>query len=275
MTDQCSSPGELVTSSSALGWGAVRAETYVDPAEVDAFQTRPSDDLLMVMVTKGVYDIESGKGRAQYRAGSVGITAPGNSSLLRWRSTSDERLESFHAHISGQMIAETAEALGKRGVPDLLSLDDPFVRTGLTTLNKALADGAPSLYADSIAQALAAHLLYGLRGEGTMGDRTVRKLTTYMKEHLHEEVSLDDLAAQANLSKFHLLRMFKAATGFTPHRYLVDLRMHHAAQLLRESPLSVLQVAIACGYRSPGQFAAAFRRVHGVSPLAYRGNSRR
>jgi AraC family transcriptional regulator len=269
----CSSPGQRVLSSDRLGWRSVRVQGFADPAEIGRFVTTASDDLLVVLVTKGNYVIESGKGRARYRPGSVGVTAPGNTTDLRWWSTSDEELESLHTHLSGELIARTAEALDQPGIPDVLQLDDLFVRSACQTLGRAARSGASGLYADSIAQALAAHLLYGVGSEVPAGERTIRKVTSYMREHLHEDVSLDDLAAQANLSKFHLLRMFKASTGFTPHRYLVDLRMRKAAELLRSTRQSVLRVAIECGYSSPGQFAAAFRRVHGVSPGVYRSNS--
>lgn len=84
-------------------------------------------------------------------------------------------------------------------------------------------------------------------------------------------MTLDDLAAQVNLSKFHLLRMFTKSTGSTPHRYLVGLRLGRAANLLRHSTMPVVRIAAECGYRSPGQFSAAFRRVHGMSPRDYRG----
>ena len=84
-------------------------------------------------------------------------------------------------------------------------------------------------------------------------------------------MTLDDLAAQVNLSKFHLLRMFAKSTGRTPHRYLVGLRPGRAANLLRHSTMPVVRIAAECGYRSPGQFSAVFRRVHGMSPRDYRG----
>jgi AraC family transcriptional regulator len=271
----CSSPGQRVLSSARLGWRMVQVQGYVDPAVVDPFTAEPSDDLLVVLVTKGSCVIESRKGRAAYRPGSVGVTPPGAATELRWRSTSDDKLESLHTHLSGALVTETAEAAGKAGLPDVLQLDDPFVRVACEALGRAAREGAPALYADSLAQALVAHLVFGVKTEAPAGDRAVRQITSYMSDHLHEDVSLDDLAGQANLSKFHLLRMFKQATGFTPHRYLVDLRMRKAADLLQDTRQSVLQVAIACGYRSPGQFAATFRRVYGMSPVVFRGNSGR
>jgi AraC family transcriptional regulator len=124
---------------------------------------------------------------------------------------------------------------------------------------------------------LATHLLYGSEvsmgadvRSSALGDTAIRRITAYMHEHLHEEVSLDDLSAHTNISKYHLLRSFAKSTGFTPYRYLVRLRMCRAANLLRDTGQPVLQISAACGYRSPGQFTAAFRRRFGASPTEFR-----
>jgi AraC family transcriptional regulator len=106
-----------------------------------------------------------------------------------------------------------------------------------------------------------------------LGRSTLGAVVGYLREHLAEDVTLDDLAAQANLSKYHLLRMFKKSTGDTPHQYLVGLRLGRAAKLLRHSQLPVARIAAECGYRSAGQFAAMFRRAYGMTPKDYRGTA--
>jgi AraC family transcriptional regulator len=105
---------------------------------------------------------------------------------------------------------------------------------------------------------------------GSLSRGSVKRIREHMLEHLAETVSLDDLAFVANLSKFHLVRSFKAATGTTPHQYLVALRMQAAADLLRSTQLPVKEVAIRCGYRSPSQFSTAVRSHHGVTPVEIR-----
>ncbi|MGS2616182.1 helix-turn-helix domain-containing protein [Micromonospora sp. LZ34] len=282
-------PSQRLLCSSELGWRGLLARSYRDPAQAEEFRTAQSPDLLFVLVTSGTYLIESRRGgrwrRAAYHPGSVGVTAPGNASVLRWRSTSGQPMESLHVHLDAGLLAETGRGLGGSQVrsgypafPDALSLDDPLVSAAGTMVLKALRQQAPPLYADSLAQMLATHLLY--RGAlespadavrpARLGAVRLRRVTEYMHEHLRHEISLDDLAAQANVSKYHFLRMFARETGFTPHRYLTRLRMRHAAGLLRDTDQTVLQIALACGYRSPGQFAAAFRRAYGRSPSRFR-----
>jgi AraC family transcriptional regulator len=227
--------------------------------------------------------IESRQGnrwrRATYHPGSVGATAPGRQSVLRWQTISAEPLESLHVHIRAGLVEDTAQELDAKGLhpPDALLVEDALVVETARVLERAVRQALPALYGDSVAQMLAVHLLYGMKSDESadrpsgLGEAALARITSYMKEHLHEDVSLDNLAAQANVSKYHLLRLFKAATGHTPHRYLIWLRMMHGAHLLRHTQQSVLQIAVACGYRSPGQFAAAFRRQYRASPSDFRG----
>jgi AraC family transcriptional regulator len=91
-----------------------------------------------------------------------------------------------------------------------------------------------------------------------------------MAEHVAEDFSLDRIAAQAGLSKFHFQRLFKSAMGVTPSRYHINLRMNLARRLLRETKKSVVDIALEVGYANPSHFAQLFRRETGLSPSDYR-----
>jgi len=267
-------PSRLVRDSGALGWRAVRVAQYADPGVAEEFETR-ADRLLVVLVTSGRYRIESRAGgswrRASYRPGSIGVTAPGNVSVLRWRSASSEAMESVHLHL------DPGGADGAR-FPDALTLHDEYVAASARALSRALASQAPALYADTLAQGLTAHLAYRFaRPAGRSGaalaplsDREVGRVVEYMRAHLGADVTVDELAAVARVSKFHFIRAFSAATGVTPYRYLRRMRLEVAAELLRRTPDAVARIALLCGYRSSGQFARAFRAEYGVPPQRYR-----
>ncbi|GAA1028401.1 AraC family transcriptional regulator [Virgisporangium ochraceum] len=265
-------PSRLLESSAGLGWRSVTVRSYADPPVAGPFTTR-SSDLLVVLVTAGRYRIESRHGRAwhgaDYRPGSLGITAPGNESVLRWRSTGGATMRSLHLHVDPALVPD-----GTR-FPDSLSVDDPFVTTSARALHDALRDGAPDLYADAVAEAMVAHLAYrtgsaAARPGPRLGRRDLDAVTAYMRANLANDLALADLGGLVNLSRYHFLRAFSASTGLTPHRFLTRLRMQAAEALLRGTDHSVLQVALACGYRSAGRFATAFRREYGSSPSAYR-----
>lgn len=89
-----------------------------------------------------------------------------------------------------------------------------------------------------------------------------------------EGENLDQIARAAGLSKFHLVRLFRAAFGTTPMKYAEGLRLERAAERLRISGALIEEVAFGAGYESLGAFGRAFRRRFGVSPGAYRRASR-
>jgi AraC family transcriptional regulator len=274
MTVSAELPAKLLESSTGLGWRRVEARRYADPAVAEEFESG-SDRLLLVLVTSGRYRIESRHGRSwrstAYRPGSLGLTAPGNRSRLRWRSTGIEPMESLHLHL------DPATA-GGAALPDALTVHDPFLLAGARALGSALAAGAPALYADSLARALVAHLIFGLprperRPEPAalpLGAAEVRRIDEYMRSRLGDNLTVDELAGIANVSKFHFIRAFAGTTGLTPYRYLRRLRMDAAADLLRTTNYSVARIAGMCGYRSAGQFAAAFRTEQRLSPAEFR-----
>lgn len=273
-------PATRTCDSDGLGWSTVLARTYVDDHVAPAFDTVPSDDLLLVVVRRGAGVMESRRGRSWdrglYREGSVGVTAPGTSSTLRWQTTSREPMVSSHVHVAAHVLAETSDALGVRPrLPDVLELGDPFAREAVLLLARGAERGASGLYADTVAQSLATHLLEATHRTAPpprlapgLSAAVLRDVHEHMHAHLADAIGLDDLAAVAHLSKHHFLRRFRAATGTTPHRALTELRMLRAAELLRAGR-SPAAVAIEVGYRSPSRFAERFRLTHGATPGAY------
>jgi AraC-like DNA-binding protein len=85
-----------------------------------------------------------------------------------------------------------------------------------------------------------------------------------------EPLGVDDLARAAGLSRAHFSREFRSAFGESPHSYLLTRRMERAAALLRTTDRSVADVCLSVGLQSIGSFTTSFKRIHGVSPTAYR-----
>ena len=104
---------------------------------------------------------------------------------------------------------------------------------------------------------------------------TVRRLAEicrYMEEHLDESLTISALSRRACLSTTTFKEGFRRLYGLPVHTWLRQRRMERAAELLRDSSLSVLGVAQSVGYGSASQFSAAFRRQYGVPPAQYRKN---
>ncbi len=144
-------------------------------------------------------------------------------------------------------------------------------------LGESALAGADQLYAETAAAYLAAHLLtrHGslpaprpVSGE----DMRVRNAISFINDNHHLPLALGDIAAVANLSPFHFLRVFKLATGQTPHRFLNTVRVNRARRYLERRDLSVTEIAHLCGFATPSRLATAFRQETGVSPSAYRNS---
>jgi AraC family transcriptional regulator len=97
-----------------------------------------------------------------------------------------------------------------------------------------------------------------------------RSIEAYIDGHLGADVSLHTLAALAHMSVDHFVRAFRAATGKTPHRFVLDQRLTRAAAMLKAQGASIADIARACGFRSAAHFSVKFRARLGVTPSQYR-----
>lgn len=96
-------------------------------------------------------------------------------------------------------------------------------------------------------------------------DPKIQQVLSYINENLTEELSVEQLAEQAYLSKYHFMRLFKAQTGSTVHAYVRQKRLLHAARLIREGA-SVGKAAADSGFGDYSAFHRAFRESFGISP---------
>ena len=272
----------MTECSQKAGWRSLLLRAYDDPPVVEPFTTPPTQDHLIVLVTKGtctVEDLHRGKWqKANYGPGSLGMTAPGEEATLRWRG--DTSLSTLQLHLPAESILRCNEDVVGRGAvsppfPNALSHDDSLLQQVILGVAARLREGAPEIYAESAAQFVTMHMLVRHAGHEITKARTrdearMQRVCDYMHAHLAEEVSLQDLAKVAYVSRFHLIRMFKQTYGETPYQRLTRLRIQRAQRLLATSDTPITQIALDCGSTNQAHFAAAFRRLVGLSPRAYR-----
>lgn len=102
------------------------------------------------------------------------------------------------------------------------------------------------------------------------GAALVGRATTYITRHLTEHLSTAKVAAALRVNPDYLSRVFRAVQGLTLTEFIQRRRLGDAAAMLRDSADPVAEIAWASGYASVGHFRRLFRRLHGVSPAAYR-----
>lgn len=275
-------PATLVQDSKDLGWQGVLCRTYREMPVTEAFESLATPDVGLIVVTSGTYLVETTRGHrwvsALFRPGSVALVLPHESGAVRWRSIGSEPMQSVHVHLADEVI-EQALASARRPalVRPMSGVDQqsPYLFHAARALEAAASDRTSSLLAESLGHGIAAHLALTSRpyadlgASPGLGPRALADVVEHMHEHLADDISLDQLASVAFLTKWHFLRQFKRSTGQTPHAYLRDLRVEHAKRLLAQGA-TVAAAAHGAGLGSASQLARTFRRALGMTPGAYR-----
>ncbi len=155
--------------------------------------------------------------------------------------------------------------------------ESPSIRSALRNL-WALCDdeGTPSQLLARAAGCEILAELWRLGGtpfvpaKGGLAPWAERRCLDLLRARLSEDLSLDELAAEAQLSPFHFARMFKQSVGVPPRVYLTRLRMERACELLETTDLPVTEIAQEVGYSSNQVLARVFVKHRRMSPTDYR-----
>ncbi|MFC0576598.1 helix-turn-helix domain-containing protein [Paraburkholderia solisilvae] len=106
--------------------------------------------------------------------------------------------------------------------------------------------------------------------KGGLAVATRRRLRDYIDTHLTQPLTLGELANVANLSEYHLSRMFRVSYGLPPHAWIAQQRIERARELLRTTTLPLADIAARCGYANASHFSHRFREAVGAAPIVYR-----
>ncbi len=134
------------------------------------------------------------------------------------------------------------------------------------------------LFAETLVTQIAIKLLWnysslprqGHTPEEKLADPRLRRVIEYLHGSFAEEISLDGLALVAGLSPNYFLHAFKQTTGQTPHRYLTELRIAKACELLHNPYWSIVEISLTVGFSSQSHLTTVFRRFVKTTPAAYR-----
>jgi transcriptional regulator GlxA family with amidase domain len=105
---------------------------------------------------------------------------------------------------------------------------------------------------------------------GGLPPRVVRRVREHIDAHIEKRISVEALAALANLSVCYFVRAFKQSVGVTPHDYLIRRRVERTMQLLSGTDMSLSEIALAAGFADQSHCARRFRQHVGMSPRHYR-----
>ena len=242
---------------------------------LDAYQ----DHGIRMALTPGFVDVGSRPSalkRVPYEGGEIRLYP---CDFEKWLGSADLRVLSIDICDA----ALTAACQAKRGEIELrrhADLADPRVVALVSAVNAERAAGFPSgrLFLDSVEQALALSLVdgYAVRRpspavyRGGLAPARLRKVTEFVQAKIDEDVTLEQMANSVSLSVAHFSQMFRKSTGQSPHQFVLRSRVERAKDMLRTADTRVLDVAVACGFKTQQHFARVFRQMCGVSPTEYR-----
>ncbi|MBO6155419.1 MAG: AraC family transcriptional regulator [Lachnospiraceae bacterium] len=105
---------------------------------------------------------------------------------------------------------------------------------------------------------------------GKRYNKFVRSITSYVREHLTEEINIDNMADELFISRSYLSSKFKKETGITLSQYIQEQRIKKAQELLKSSNKSILEISTFLGFSSQGYFQNVFKKIVGMTPREYR-----
>ena len=111
------------------------------------------------------------------------------------------------------------------------------------------------------------------QGRANKNSERIKAMLRFIHEHYREAMSVEQIAAHANVCRRECLRCFQEFTHMPPMQYVIHYRISNACQMLKTGQYTVTEVCEACGFESPSYFAKTFRRLMGCSPREYKNSS--
>jgi AraC family transcriptional regulator len=206
---------------------------------------------------------------------------PAGGSISGW-SVPKKRTNSFIAlYIDpAELTSELAGAFSKVELSPLLYFENTALLGTMQKLRVLLEHPSPasSLHAETLSLLAVLELLQLQQGaakatplpKSSLSRRQEALVREYIDAHLHEALTLSELAGLTGLSRFHFARAFKVSTGLPPHQFVLRRRIERARALLSSTNNGLSVVAAHVGLTSPSQLTRAFKRLVGVPAGEFR-----
>lgn len=284
-------PLELFSKQPAISSHSIQADQGLTihhrhdlPGELDA-STGFSHHMLTFFLSKNDYQTtyldECGKYEGPMNKGDFYLYPAGVSGFTRWQSE-DETLHVVIEPSFLNRVAIDAECsnLGTLELLPTLKGNDRTFNNLVQLILTELGDSAcgDKLYLESLSSLLGVHLLRRYcnsapkihQNSSGLAPHQLREAVDYIEAHLDGNLSLDLIAAQANMSRCYFAAQFKQSMGIAPHQYVSQQRVEKAKQVLQKaSKLSIADVALECGFSSQSHLTKVFKKYLGTTPRAY------
>ena len=210
--------------------------------------------------------------------GDIMITPPYLHRKLFWDTDAEFLLLRIEPKLFASAVDQSVDADRSQIVLQLKICDPLIQQIGLALKAELEIDGlSDRLYAESMANALAIHLLrrYSTRRRevraysGCLPNHKLQQAIDYIQAYLAEDISLKAIATELDLSQHHFARLFKQSTGYSPYQYVIKRRIERAQELMMQDQQNITNVALKVGFASQSQFGRHFKRLTGVTPKQF------
>lgn len=269
-------------SSSELGWKGLVVEHYsAPPCE---FPDLPTGDHILEFASQQHVSLGERPDWRGYLSPYSKYPRTGNffPAGLRPKLRSFTQTELIVCGVDPEFAEEVSGELDSNPAPQLrglLDIRDEALGSFMTLFANVAKSGASSngLYVNHLIYAFTLHLIslgQDRRNrhipKGALPSHRLRRVIERMRADLCTDLDLKTIAAESGYSRDHFLRMFRTATGCTPHQYLLQLRIEKAQSLMKNPSLRIIDIAESCGFSSQSQFSRVFRKIVAVTPRQYR-----
>lgn len=282
-------PGAIVPLSAFVASDDILAFDVGPSTSLDPFPIPAVDRVTLAISTQGEYPVEAYLD-GDFRRGYVVGGGPGSLTIIPAGMPAEYRIcagvacntnlfisSALLARISIEALDGDPARLAPR--PSLFFEDPLLLQLGLGIARILRGDGPDSvLCLESLSHTLAVHLLTHYlwlppripQVSGPLARSTLRHILDFIDEQPAADLRLARLAALANLSPYHFARLFRQTIGQPLHHYVLERRLQRSCRLLRETELSLAQIAADAGFADESHFLRCFKQAYGVSPSAIR-----
>ena len=238
---------------------------YYPAASGHSMAREVHDSFLLLYCTGGGGTVHTEQGSMEVASGDVVMLPRGISH--RYRAGARQPWSIYWVHYDGSLAADYTALVGHGQLRVDLGLHPKLIADfeALFTLQRAGFSELQFIHgAGQLKQLLTGAAAIAARYQSQAGrEIDLDQIQELMHMRIEDRLDLDELAANAQLSKYHFARRFKQITGHSPIQHFIHLKMEFACQLLDSSTDSVKQVATAVGYSDPYYFSRLFKQEIG------------
>ncbi|UVI27970.1 AraC family transcriptional regulator [Paenibacillus spongiae] len=253
----------------SVGHYHVKPTFCVEQANIDSF--------LLAYTESGVGYLDYAGHSYTLRAGDVFLIDCRQPHTYRTNETNLWKL--MWVHFEGGSTSGYYKQINKHTGPVISLQQDSFIPENLRKLITAIQSNdarSPIISSKIIVDLLTDLLLQSNCFDWSYPEPppSIERIVKKMQTHCKEKITLDQLAEEFFISKYHLTREFKRYTGHSPIEYHMKLKIAAAKDLLRTTALSIVEIGSEIGFSSVNHFIGRFKKHEGMTPLAYRKRSR-